>query len=571
MAISMAVKDALLRRAGVIKVYWDKRTEVTYEQKSQVPMQMLPELLAPGQNETIDVMEGDLDEMTGTVSGLIRRNRETSKPRIDPVPLDEFLLSANVASPNLDEARFRCHQRPMTKSELIELGLDRQRVEDLEIYDTVDTSKSGVRARSEHDRELRTGHESTAYVLVCESYYDVDFDGDGIAELRRVITAGGSDGADELLLNEPWDDQPFCLGVPYLGIYSWDGVSLFDKLKAVQDVKTDMIRELRNATIRNMRQRVGAVEGDANADDVMTSVMGGLVRCRTSNGVFALPDIPVPQGTYGFLEYLDTMRKDKGGGAIDSAAQVNALAGDTAHGLERMMSAAEQVNAMVAKNLCETLVKSLYRKLHKLMRQYQQDPIMLPGSAGWTSTAPAQWSPREDMVISMGMSVGERTRRTAALMQIQQTQQQDMENGQAGILTDLNAMYQTRIDIARMAGLPNPEQYFLDPASPEAQQAAQANQQQQQQQEAQAEQQKQETMQFQYGLMTDIERVKNEGRLQQQQMQNAVAQLQASIDMFGQRVKLAEVEQKGDVATAQVAIDAMQAEAGQKNNGGAGQ
>jgi hypothetical protein len=105
--------------------------------------------------------------------------------------------------------------------------------------------------------------------------------------------------------------------------------------------------------------------------------------------------------------------------------------------------------------------------------------------------------------------------------------------------------------MARMAGLPGPEQYYRDPASPEAQQARQAiSQQEQQQQQMQHEMQIQQ-MQFQYSLLTDVEKVKGEFKAQSDQ-------LKAMIDMFAQRVKLAEVEQKGDQTEAQQEIDRLQ-------------
>jgi hypothetical protein len=58
-------------------------------------------------------------------------------------------------------------------------------------------------------------------------------------------------------------------------------------------------------------------------------------------------------------------------------------------------------------------------------------------------------------------------------------------------------------------------------------------------------------MQFQYSLLTDIEKVKGEFKAQSDQ-------LKAMIDMFAQRVKLAEVEQKGDQTEAQQEIDRLQ-------------
>ena len=563
MATSNAVQDAMLRRAGVVKVYWEQKAEVVYERHQGVSFDQLPGVLQEGPNESVDVVEGEVDDMSGSASGLLKRITLKSRPKIDAVPMDEFLISGNTATPLIDEARFVAHQRPVERTELIQLGLDPKQVEELQSYETSATSATAARARTSGDRELRTGHDSTAYIMACEAYYRVDYDGDGIAELRRVITAGGADGTDELLLNEPWGEQPFCLGVGYLGVYSWDGVSLFDRLKMIQDIKTEMIRETTNATKRNMRQRLGAIEGDANPDDVMTSQMGGVIRMRTPGGVVPVPDVQVPQQAFALLEYLDGMRKDKGGGAIDAAAASQAVVNGGDWSIERMQSAIEQLNAMVAKNLCETLIKPMYRKLHSLLRQYQQDPLMVPGSAGWMATEPAQWTPREEMTVSMGMSVGERTRRIQSLGMLYQQQTQDGLEGRGGVLSNLDTLYRTRIDMARLAGLPNPEQYVVDPQSPQAQQAQQQMAQQGQQQQQMQQQKEQQMMQFQYQLMTDIEKVKGEFKLQSDQMKNMADQLKAQMDMaqkmFGHRVDLVGIEADTDQAEAQQEIDRMQA------------
>ena len=388
--------------------------------------------------------------------------------------------------------------------------------------------------------------------MVVEAYTNIDVDRDGIAELRRIWTGGGSDGTDELLSEEPWVEQPFCIGVPYLGIYSWDGVSLFDKLKMVQDTKTWLLRDLLNASRRNVRQRVGAVEREVNIDDLQTSVMGGVVRCKSPNSVFPLPNVEVPAQLFSVLAYMDEVRRDKGGGAIDTAAQANALAGDTAHGLERMMSAAEQVNAMVAKNLAETLVKPMYLKLHFLMRSYQQNPVVVAGSVGWQEANPATWTPRDSMVVALGMSVGERTRRSAALGGILQAQMTAMQSGQDGTLVTQQNIYQTVIDAARMAGLPSPEQYWTNPASPEAQQAAQQKAQAAQQQAQQA----QAVTQAQMQAPLQMEKIRAQGSVQSAQIRSESAkEISAIKAQSDQAIKAMQSQMDAMQQTVQNAMD----------------
>jgi hypothetical protein len=171
---------------------------------------------------------------------------------------------------------------------------------------------------------------------------------------------------------------------------------------------------------------------------------------RTPNGIFPIQEAAMPPAAFEMLGYLDKQRADQGGAAIDRASQTMPVGADTAHGLERMMSAQESRNAMVARNLAETLMKPLYRKLHALLRQYWQEPMMLPGSAGWRTLTPSQWPERKDMAISMGMSVGERGRRIASLQAVLQQHAQDAQTGMTGILSDLPAIYAARTDLVRL-------------------------------------------------------------------------------------------------------------------------
>jgi hypothetical protein len=560
MALNMAVKDALLRRAGVLKVSWETRADVAYERLDSVALDMLPQALQEQAGQAVEIVDGDLNPDL-TASGTIRRYTKRSVPRIDAVPLDEFLIDGNVSLPSADEARFLAHRRPVSRSDLIRLGFDPELVASLAKYSSSMDESTTARARSQSDTDFETGHTSTEFILACECYYQIDSDGDGIAELRRIVTAGGTDGVDELLLDEPWDEQPFCVGVPYLGLYSWDGISLYDKLKAVQDTKTDLLRGLIDATKRNLRQRIGAVERLVNMDDLLTSAMGGVVRIKDPTAIVPIPDVQVPPQLLNTLTYMDDIRRDKGGGAIDTAAQAQAIAGDTAHGLERMMSAAEQVNAMVAKNLAETMVKPMYRKLHKLMRTYFEGQVQMRAAGQWQSANPAQWSPRDELVISMGMSVGERTRRTAALQMILAAQGGALQAGQDGVLVGLPQIYATQIDLARMTGLPAPEQYWINPAAPEAQKAAQGKAQQAQQQAQQANQ----LAMAQVQVPLQMQQIKAQSDLQRQQMQGELDALKAHLshiaDMLEQRIKLVELNAKYDAEQVPDTIAAMRPDA----------
>ena len=566
MAVNQAVMSAMLLRAGVCKVWWDESVRVRYETATRIPQQQVPAFLQEGPNQRVEIVSGQQHE-DGTVSGVKRVYEKKSVCRVEAVPLDEFLVTANTASTSASEARLQAHQRPVYRSDLMAQGYDPDVVLGLKAHDIATDSKTVSRARTSRDTELtRSGQRNTMsdYVQVCESYMRLDRDGDGIAELLRIVTAGGDDGTDELLDVEPVDDDPFAVGVGYLGLFSWDGVSLFDRLKLVQDIKTPILRDMVNATRRNMRQRIGVVEGDGYVEDIFDSQMGGAVRARTNTGIFALPDVQVPQSAFALIQYLDQMRSDRGGGAIDATQSAQAIANGGDWSLERIQSAIEQINAMVAKNLTETLVKPVYKKLHALMRKYEPGMVIAPGGTeGWEQSQPAQWPERQEMMISMGMSVGERTRRVGILSGVLQQQQQDVQQGMNGITVDMNGVYQARLDILRLSGIPNPEQYWVDPQSQQSQQAQQAQAQQAEQAQQQAQQQAQAQMEFQYRMLTDIERIRAESRSQIAQLETSQKtlsdQMSNAIKIFSERVELAGIEQQADATEAQQEIDRLQA------------
>jgi ABC-type arginine transport system ATPase subunit len=84
---------------------------------------------------------------------------------------------------------------------------------------------------------------------------------------------------------------------------------------------------------------------------------------------------------------------------------------------------------------------------------------------------------------------------------------QAMQAGANGIMVDWNTIYNAMKDRARYAGMDFPEQYWIDPSSPEAQQAMQ------QQQQAQQQQQQYQTWMFLQQIQTMIEAEKTK-RLQ---------------------------------------------------------
>ena len=66
----------------------------------------------------------------------------------------------------------------------------------------------------------------------------IDYDGDGIAERRKILYAGG-----KVLENEWYPCVPFGAGAAFVMPHKFWAMSFYDKLKQTQDVKTQFLRK----------------------------------------------------------------------------------------------------------------------------------------------------------------------------------------------------------------------------------------------------------------------------------------------------------------------------------------
>jgi len=192
-------KDALLSKNGFVKVYWDKYTEYkteTYDNLSEDEMAMIL------QDENVEPIEHSedvsVDPSTGvstTVHSLkVRIKSDTGKCCIKPVPPEEILVNRFPVMP-LHENRFICQRRRVSVSELQEMGFD---PEGISSYDSPDLTDERIARYSFDETDTSTTNDDIErYVWLAEAYIRKDVDGDGVAELRKVILGG-----DKILENE---------------------------------------------------------------------------------------------------------------------------------------------------------------------------------------------------------------------------------------------------------------------------------------------------------------------------------------------------------------------------------
>ncbi len=532
--LARAFKDALISRNAIVKVSWDDTVKIYGRRLKGVDINTMTQIVG-------SVTAAD-QQPDGTYTADIIERCGSGRPLIEWIPREELLVNPDHSDVSLDNARFVCHRRQVSASDLVAAGVPMETVEDLR-SGTLDSDDYSY--GKDHTVESESAHDSTRLIVVAESYYLIDVDGDGIAERRRVITAGGPEGDQVLLSEEPWGEQPFAHGVAFFAARGWSGISMKDRLAGIQDTKSDLSRQILDTGWRNLQQRVMAVERMVNIDDLMSSKRGGVVRVKDINAVAALNEINLPQHSFMLLEGLDKTRRESGAGAIDSAPQAQEMGADSAHGIERIMSAVEESNALVAKTLAETLVASIYKKTHALLRQFWPGVIQAKVDGTWLSQTPRQWAERNSVSIVVGLSTGTRMRYAQSLANIIQQQGADMAAGLDSVLVTPANMYASRVDYCRLVGVRYPEQYFVDPSSQEGQQLAQKKQQAAQQAQEQATQQAAMLEMHKSETLKDIERIRAASSVEETKIKDALERYKADLEhlekTIDQRLKLIEM------------------------------
>lgn len=542
-----SLKDAMIQATGIGKVYWDERTRITFDEYHNLtPMEISQALQPRHEGEQVEVIgyeEGEpqpmpvdpaqvqMMQMQGvpppppqqmpTINVRIRRRWSESKPVLASVDPNDFLYTPTHDSLFLEDIPFCADRQILTESTLLDMGFDEETVRALDTYyGDSESDKAATSKLGEATNFPSPEHRSTRPIEVYECYYLIDRDGDGFAERIKAFYSGG-----KVLRAEEHDVVPYALACPFPLPHRVVGESVFDKIKSVQDTKTALLRIAIDNALVNTFGRYEAEERMVNLNDLLHPVPGGVVRSKRIGSVAALAMANIGDAPMNLMSYMDKVRSEGAGPALDMQRENLPVNVQTAHGTERVMSAMEQLVSRIAQSFADTFVSEIFRLLHQLLMKHGKGELTARMPNGqYLVTNPRNWRERERVTITIGKTMAEKARAAMALTATIQYQTSLMQNGGNGILVDLSKVHNALIDWGRASNLITPEQYWIDPSSPESMQAQQAQAQAAQQQAAQQQQQMQMLLQLQ---------------LQMQQIQEESKRLKAQLDYQSSLAKVA--------------------------------
>jgi hypothetical protein len=185
------------------------------------------------------------------------------------------------------------------------------------------------------------------------------------------------------------------------------------------------------------------------------------------------------------LQYLDHVRTERGGAALDMMSGEMQVAASSATAAANEYGHKEKMSAFYCRNIVETIVKGTFLLIHRTLRANYNRDMTAKLHGKWSQTNPGQWAARRNLRVLAGMSGAERTSKARALGQNLQYQMMGMQSGLDGVLVNPDKIHATLADWLRASDLQPVESYYVDPSSEEAAQVSQEKA-----QAAQAEKQK---------------------------------------------------------------------------------
>ena len=468
-AIHEFVMGALLHRNGILKVYYndDPKTKITkYTGLSEEQVNMVA--IEP----KTKILSAEQDEL-GAYDIKVERTISNGNIVVESVPLEEFRISSRHNSIDLKDARFIAHVTSRTISDLIKEGYPKDKIKMLPGYDDY-LNYFRFKDQDSTNHTDNSGNESEKELSIAECYIWLDLDGDGVSEYVKV-TIGGISGSYTLLNVEEISYNPWIATTPIIMAHNFTGMSIYDRLKEIQDQKTAILRNVFDNFYIQNNKRYKVIEGRANIDDLTTSRAGGVVRVKSMDAIEAIETLPIGGDAFSLMEYLDGIRAGRTGVSSDGSAAPQNI-GDRigSQGVNQLMTAKEELVGLIVRVIAETGIKPLCTKIQSLARMHIDVARNFKFRDQWTQINPSTWDDRSYCTVRVGTGSGDVTAKTAALTTVMGIQEKIMSTPQQA-LVEPEKIFSALDDFCRFSGLISAHKYFIDPSSDKGKQMMQQN------------------------------------------------------------------------------------------------
>lgn len=467
------MKDGLTRKMGAVKWWWDDTTEITNHKAENVD-QMGLELLGadeeieltritpsgetPAEQPTPENPQGTPAQPLYTVE--FKRTVTDGRARWDVIPPEEFLY--NRESRNRDTATALWHRTRKTRGELIAMGISEKMIDehggdDPAVKDNVEVfARNPAEMGASQEQDAGKANEKHLY---CEGVARIDFDGDGIAELRKICALGPGHYP---VVNEPTDEIGFATFVPDPEPHTMSGLSWADRLMDLQRYKSMLMRGLSDSLAMSIFPRVVYKAGEANLADILNTAPGAPIRstgdpttsvrefAHTFLGKEALPVIDL-------IDSINERRTGQNRGV--SSLDADALQSSTPTAVQAAVSASQSQQELLVRIFAEPL-KDLFKGLLRLLVTHQPRERMVRLRNKWVSVDPRSWNANMDARVNVALGSGLIEEKVQTLSQISDKQFEIMTQAPSNPIVGWKEIRDTLAEMAELRGRKDTSRYF---------------------------------------------------------------------------------------------------------------
>jgi hypothetical protein len=452
------IHDACLQKVGFVKIWAEEEEHEEFQQFTG----LLPEQVQMLANDDWELDEPK-EAPDGTVSVDGRKRGTRMAYRVEVVPPHEMRIDPNARWGGKPWAIGHVCNKP--RFELEQLGIDMDNVG--AIGSSVTDIQYNVEANDmlgevQGDIYTQEIHESHTLYEYAELYLMLDVDGDGIAEWNQVCMVNA-----QMVSHQHVDDHPFAEMCLMPRPHAYFGDCPADRAYDIQLERTNLKRAVLDNTYLSVNGRTYVNEdAGVNIDDLLDNRPGGIVRGRgaANQAVAPLGSPSLPEGAEQASQWLEDDLENRTGFTRYSQGLDSDSLNKTATGIN-IITQKSDMRLRLMSRFAAAAIKVMFRKLLKLVTQYQKTQEWIKVADNFIPINPDEWKDQFNITINVGLGHGTKQQQAQRVMSMMPLQMQGL---QLGIVTPEQVANTIRL-YATLNEFKNPQEFVM----PEGQQPGQ--------------------------------------------------------------------------------------------------
>ncbi|HEV8502919.1 MAG TPA: hypothetical protein VGR63_15195 [Casimicrobiaceae bacterium] len=487
-AIHDAALDACQLKAGWIRWWWDDSIKPVAEHYSGLLEPQCAALINEDgvkalrvtrrpatEDERLGITQSPEGALVQPMPGVplllydvqLVRKMQQNRPRVEAVPAESVWIDADASGTGEDEgARGVFIVTESTVGDLVALGFPLDQVREwaendyMARTDKVTRRRDRLAANATRDNETKRD-DAMRRLTYTEGWIRVDYDGDGIAELRRVQAVGHR--GEQVIAHQPAERIPLARIVPFAVAHKAIGQSYADRVGDLQVVGSHVMRNVLDSMVESIHPRTVIKDGAVPIDDVLNTEMGAVLRERETGAIRELTKPFIGPQALPLLDVLSAIKESRTG--ITRGSQgltAEALQSTAPIAVSAQISAAQDRLELTLRWIAEGL-RAVYAGVLAMMAQHQDRTRTVRLRGKWVPVDPRAWVNAFNVETSVAVGRGSIAERMQVFAATAAKQEQILSTyGPQNPLVTVAQYRATLADMLNVAGIVNPGKYFQE-------------------------------------------------------------------------------------------------------------